>query len=82
MTAMLEEVPGKTPEMEAALENMARKMYGRSRKDPACVTCGSIKVKREDFRDELSWREFLISHMCQECQDKTFGEESDAGPKI
>ena len=38
-----------------------------------CPTCGE-KVKPDEFRDELSKREFLISRMCQACQDKTFGK--------
>ena len=75
MADVSEDVPGKTSEVEAVLEGMAQKMYGRSRKGPACVTCGSLKIQREDFKDDLSWREFLISHMCQECQDKTFEYE-------
>lgn len=27
-----------------------------------------------EFRDALSEREFAISGLCQDCQDKTFGE--------
>ena len=38
-----------------------------------CAICGSYKVRYDDFKDSLSWKEFKISHMCQECQDKTFG---------
>jgi hypothetical protein len=37
-----------------------------------CALCGE-PVHREDFRDELSMREFNISGMCQKCQDKFFG---------
>jgi len=59
--------------MENFLDDMSKSMFGRSRKDPACVTCGSTKVQNEDFVDLLSWKEFNISRMCQECQDKTFG---------
>ena len=66
-------VPPKSPEMESALEEMSKKMFGRSRKGNACVTCGSPLVNRQDFRDEASWREFQISHMCQKCQDEVFG---------
>lgn len=36
-----------------------------------CPTCGE-PVKPEEFRDELSVKEFRISGMCQSCQDKTF----------
>jgi hypothetical protein len=35
---------------------------------PACMKIINLK----DFKDSLSEKEFLISHLCQECQDKTF----------
>jgi len=64
----------KSPEMEAACEQFAQQLFGRSRKDDACVCCGSTKVAREDFRDALSWKEFGISHMCEKCQSSVFGD--------
>ena len=36
-----------------------------------CPFCQK-EVKDEDFRDELSRREFKISGLCQECQDGVF----------
>lgn len=41
--------------------------------DPHCITCNSPNVHEEDFRDDLSKKEFLISRMCQICQDNIFG---------
>lgn len=38
-----------------------------------CATCGE-PIDMNEFRDELSRREFGISRMCQECQDSVFGE--------
>ncbi len=38
-----------------------------------CPFCGEKIGPPSDFRDELSRREFLISGLCQKCQDKTFG---------
>jgi hypothetical protein len=38
-----------------------------------CPFCGK-SVKWEDFKDEISKREYRISGICQECQDKTFKE--------
>ena len=64
----------KSPEMEKFLEDFSQKTFGRSRKGPTCVTCGSDKIQPEDFRDKLSLKEFGISHMCQKCQDSIFGE--------
>ena len=37
-----------------------------------CVFCKSDKTNREDFKDELSWKEYNISGMCQTCQDGFF----------
>jgi len=37
-----------------------------------CPTCQG-EIKEEDFRDDLSKKEFGISGMCQECQDSVFG---------
>ena len=45
----------------------------KARKEAAenkiCVTCGKPALH---FRDHLSWREWKISLMCQECQDDFF----------
>ena len=37
-----------------------------------CPLCGN-PVNFEDFRDDLSRREFKISGLCQKCQDEFFG---------
>jgi hypothetical protein len=65
----------RSKEMEEFLNNFTNAIFGRSMNDDCCVTCGSEKINPEDFRDELSRREFNISHMCQECQDSVFGKE-------
>ena len=36
-----------------------------------CATCGG-EIDPEEFRDELSRREWTISGMCQKCQDEVF----------
>ena len=38
-----------------------------------CPFCGSTKVNREDFRNEISWKEFNQAGMCQKCMDGIFG---------
>jgi len=37
-----------------------------------CPMCGGA-INEADFRDELSRKEFALSHMCQKCQDEIFG---------
>lgn len=39
----------------------------------ACVFCGSPQQK---FRDNVSFREWRISGICQNCQDKVFRKEN------
>lgn len=51
-------------------ENYNREEYI---KNNTCVFCHK-KVTPESFRDALSLREFEISGICQECQDKIFGK--------
>lgn len=42
-------------------------------KEGKCAFCGKEIDTVFEFRDKLSRREFAISGLCQECQDKTFG---------
>jgi hypothetical protein len=37
-----------------------------------CPLCQKT-IYLNDFKDELSVKEFHISGLCQQCQDKTFG---------
>ncbi len=39
-----------------------------------CPLCGN-KIGPEEFRDLESRREFIISGLCQSCQDDIFGRE-------
>ncbi len=68
------EGPSKTEGMEGILEAVAQQSFGRSRGDAlttrSCVMCGKPADK---FRDELSEKEYLISRLCQACQDSIFG---------
>ena len=40
-----------------------------------CVACRKF-VKRVDFKDDCSWKEYNISQLCQKCQDGIF-KDSD-----
>jgi hypothetical protein len=55
------------------IQKMLQTMVGKKIDGKSCAWCGSIKVKPEDFRDEISRKEFGISRFCQKCQDETFG---------
>ena len=62
----------KAPELDAFITSL----FGVNRKESVenkiCATCG-VDVELEDFKDEISLKEFHISAMCQECQDGVFG---------
>ena len=66
----------KAPAIEQFLEEFA----GRSSsiKGDTClkppIGCGK-PVTPESFRDDISRREYSISGLCQECQDKVFPPE-------
>jgi hypothetical protein len=64
----------KSNEIEAFLNELSLAAFGRARSvsiaGQGCVSCGKPADK---FRDELSRKEFQISGLCQDCQDKTFG---------
>ena len=59
--------------MEKFLDDVAMNLFGRSRvlatAGKSCVMCGKPAT---EFRDERSRREWNISKMCQQCQDKVF----------
>jgi len=38
-----------------------------------CPFCGKKIDVTKEFRDSLSRREYAISGLCQDCQDKVFG---------
>lgn len=38
-----------------------------------CPMCGKIINTSDEFRDELSRKEYSISGLCQNCQDAVFG---------
>ncbi len=39
--------------------------------------CTFCNITLDDFRDELSAKEYSISGMCQDCQDKVFGSTEE-----
>ena len=42
-------------------------------KEKKCPFCKK-QINEVNFKNELSKREYKISGLCQECQDKVFGE--------
>lgn len=54
---------------QVQVEKEARKQSGVSQ----CVNCNSSCDINSSFADELSKKEYLISGLCQICQDRFFG---------
>jgi hypothetical protein len=61
----------KSPEMRKAL----KELFPKEEEQIALGNCPFCQnpIQEGDFRDALSRKEFGISGLCQECQDKTFG---------
>lgn len=58
------------------IDSFLGQMMGKDRvetiADNKCMTCDNPNTV---FRDELSKKEYTISGMCQDCQDKVFGND-------
>ena len=69
---------GKNPEIKKVLDNFTKNQFGKTKTDAeaekVCVFCHE-SIKDEDFRNEISRREYGISGICQKCQDKVFGKD-------
>ena len=59
-------------EKSAELSNFLEDMFGRTTAitNDLCVSCAR---EVSNFRDDLSKREYVISGLCQLCQDEVFG---------
>lgn len=63
----------RSPEMQKLVDHMSKDWFGRTgsevEKNQTCLTCGGPATH---FKDNLSRKEYSISHMCQDCQDGVF----------
>ena len=58
------------------LNPIAKKMFPSAQSqvnEGRCPICGNKINGPDDFKDELSIKEYSISGMCMKCQDSTFG---------
>ena len=69
------EASKKSPQIESLLSALTGVSRVGAVHEASCVMCGG---EARIFRDDLSRKEYAISAMCQDCQDKVFGcEEED-----
>lgn len=67
---------GKSTEIDGLLSVI----FGINRKEAITKNvCAMCKKKTKGFRDARSLKEFTISGMCQECQDRLFGFTNSFG---
>ena len=62
----------KTTHKNKRIKKMFPTNVERNKKAYVCPLCHKAVNVETDFRDDLSRKEFQISGLCQECQDKTF----------
>jgi len=64
------------PKMQKFIDDMTKQAHGISNSEAiekgVCVECKK-RVFINRLRDELNRKEYAISALCQECQDKVFG---------
>jgi len=69
----------RTPELQLLVDRLANRMAGRTATEAiaanAWCACGRPAAT---FRDAISGKEYLISGLCQKCQDKVFGVRDDS----
>lgn len=66
----------RSPAMQKFVDGFAQSVFGRNYTEAqttaTCVTCGK-PIVNENFRNDLSRKEYRISGCCQQCQDEVFG---------
>ena len=68
----------KATDKNPAIDACITRTFGVDRKGSVnTMTCGWCGKPADGFRDELSMKEYTISGLCQECQDKTFVEPDE-----
>ena len=71
---MIMEPTKKSQEIESVLTFITGVSRVGAVREASCVICGG---EASTFRDDLSRKEYTISGMCQDCQDKVFGCEEE-----
>lgn len=72
------DIQGNSPEIKALMRALFPDKV-KAVEAGLCPACNRPVEGQDGFRDELSWREYLITGMCQACQDmmETKGDVDD-----
>jgi hypothetical protein len=68
--------PKRSKEIEAFIKNFKKAAFGET-SEGHCVSCKAKVEGRKDFKDEISYKEWHLSNLCQKCQDEVFSEPED-----
>lgn len=68
----LQPFSNKQAAIQALFQDMIKQHLNTAYNPELCAFCSSSETKPENFRDERSRKEFKISQLCQNCQDKVF----------
>jgi hypothetical protein len=63
----------KHPEIDALLSVVFGVSRNEAISEGLCATCEATGIEIQSFRDDISVDEYMISGMCQKCQDSVFG---------
>ena len=68
-------------EKAQAIDSLLESLFGKDRKKTIskgeCVSCDSTENNAQAFRDDISRKEYMISALCQSCQDDIFGADEE-----
>ena len=68
----------KSPELENVIKTTFQINRTRSIRENTCIPspigCGKTIDPKTEFKDEISKREYTISGLCSECQEKLFNK--------
>lgn len=72
----------KATEKSEGIDRLLGEIFGIDRKEAISNSlCSMCKKHVIGFRDARSMKEYTISGLCQECQDRIFGIQSFGGGK-
>lgn len=60
------------PDLQAFFDKMLPQPQAKSKAEGVCSKC-LTPIQPDEFKDEISRKEFAISGWCQKCQDEIFG---------
>jgi hypothetical protein len=67
---------------EKILRDIAKFIFRSEPRPGRCFRCERVINEDVEFRDTRSQKEWHISHLCQQCQDRMFRDRDDTPTKF